>query len=110
MMGGVSARVGSLPLHRPVPVPGAVYVKANEPNSTLTVADPAWPGWTPLMADVDDDDLEQAQRGLRQYVAEVATGMGVGVASTWCELADQGSAYLALDQRLPGRADRDVAL
>lgn len=70
-------------------------MKANEPNNT--------PG-------VDDDDIEQAQRGLRQYVAEVATGLGIGVVATWCELADQGSAYLPLDQRIPGRADRDVAL
>jgi hypothetical protein len=48
-----------------------------------------------------------AVRVLSRYVHRVAEGLGVGPESTWCELADKPSAYVALEQR-HGR--QDVAL
>jgi uncharacterized protein DUF6292 len=51
-----------------------------------------------------------AEHGLRHYTARIAAAVGAGAEAAWCEWADAPSAYIALDQRLPGHADRDVAL
>ncbi|MEU6154334.1 DUF6292 family protein [Actinosynnema sp. NPDC047251] len=53
---------------------------------------------------------ELAEHGLRHYTARIAAAVGAGAEAAWCEWADAPSAYIALDQRLPGHADGDVAL
>ncbi|OLT39983.1 hypothetical protein BJF85_06435 [Saccharomonospora sp. CUA-673] len=56
-------------------------------------------------------DLDSAQRGLRRYVEAVAVGLGVEPTSTWSDVDDlTATAYVALDGRLPGLPDREVAL
>lgn len=49
-------------------------------------------------------------RGLRRYVASVAEQLGLRGAGWTVQLEQPVSAYLALDQRLPGFPDRDTAL
>ncbi|MFF0147444.1 DUF6292 family protein [Amycolatopsis sulphurea] len=59
----------------------------------------------------DDEVLpELAEHGLRHYTARIADAMGAGAEAAWCEWADAPSAYIPLDQRLPGHPDRDAAL
>ncbi|HEY2697276.1 MAG TPA: DUF6292 family protein [Pseudonocardiaceae bacterium] len=58
----------------------------------------------------DEVDLMLVERGLRAYVHRVATGLGLDAAATYCEAAERISAYIALDDRLPGWADQDAAL
>lgn len=53
---------------------------------------------------------EPAERGLRCYVHRVASGLGLGPESTYCELAPPASAYLALEDRLADWPDRDTAV
>lgn len=53
---------------------------------------------------------ERAEWGLRRYVCRIATTLGLGPESVCCELAGSPNGYLALDGRLPGYPDRDVAL
>jgi len=48
-----------------------------------------------------------ALRALTRYVHRVAEGLGVGPESTWCELADQPNAYVALEHH---RGRTDMAL
>src|SRR5690606_13630230 len=56
-------------------------------------------------------ELDSAQRGLRRYVEAVAAGLGVEAASTWSDVDDvTATAYIALDGRLPGLPEREVAL
>ncbi|MEV4318753.1 DUF6292 family protein [Actinocrispum sp. NPDC049592] len=65
----------------------------------------------PVVEQADDEILpELAERGLRHYTARVAAAVGAGPEAAWCEWADAPSAYIALDQRLPGHPDRDAAL
>jgi hypothetical protein len=52
----------------------------------------------------------RAEEGLRRYVHRVADGLGVGLEGVWSELADEAAAYIALDEQLPSRPGRDVAL
>jgi hypothetical protein len=58
----------------------------------------------------DGIDPMLVERGLRSYVHRVATGLGLGAAATYCEMAEQPSAYIALDDRVAGRPDQDSAL
>lgn len=58
----------------------------------------------------DDEVSELAEHGLRHYTAQIAAAVGAGPEAVWCEGADAPSAYVALDHRLPGHPDRDVAL
>lgn len=53
---------------------------------------------------------EPAERGLRCYVHQVASGLDLGPESTYCELAPPATAYLALEDRLADWPDRDTAL
>lgn len=53
---------------------------------------------------------EQAERGLRAYVDRVADELNVDPAATYCELADSATAYIALDEQLPDKPHRDLAL
>ncbi|PKW00178.1 hypothetical protein ATK30_0265 [Amycolatopsis echigonensis] len=53
---------------------------------------------------------ELAERGLRRYTARIAAAVGAGAEAAWCEWADAPSAYIALDQQLPGHPGRDAAL
>jgi hypothetical protein len=55
-------------------------------------------------------DLMLVERALRAYVQCVAAGLGLGAAATYCEMAEQPSAYIALDDRVPGWPDQDAAL
>ena len=56
------------------------------------------------------DRSEPVEQALRAYVARVATGLGLGPESWFCELSDVRGAYVALARRLPSVPDRDVAL
>lgn len=47
---------------------------------------------------------------LRAYLARVATGLGLGPESWFCEFTDVRTAYVALAGRLPVAPDRDAAL
>jgi hypothetical protein len=49
-------------------------------------------------------------RGLRRYVRLVAAASGLSGDSYCVQLDPPANAYLALERRLPGFADRDVAL
>lgn len=53
---------------------------------------------------------EQAERGLRAYVDQVADELNVGPAATYCELAESATAYIALDEQFPDKPHRDLAL
>ncbi|HEY2697312.1 MAG TPA: DUF6292 family protein [Pseudonocardiaceae bacterium] len=53
---------------------------------------------------------ERLRRGLRRYLDSVAADLGVGLESTMIDLDTPVSAYLALDHRLTGFPDRDLAL
>jgi hypothetical protein len=55
-------------------------------------------------------DALRAEQGLRSYVHRVAEGLGVGLEGVWSELADEAAAYVALDEQLPSRPGRNVAL
>ncbi|TDQ00984.1 hypothetical protein EV186_102850 [Labedaea rhizosphaerae] len=48
-----------------------------------------------------------ALRALTRYVHRVGEGLGVGPESTWCELGDEPTAYVALEQH---RGRNDMAL
>lgn len=56
------------------------------------------------------DCADMAQFGLRTYVHRIAGALGVGPESTYAELADQSTAYIALGDRLSAHPTRDVAL
>lgn len=59
----------------------------------------------------DDEILhELAEHGLRQYIAQTASAVGAKPEAVWCEWADAPSAYIALEDRLPGHPARDPAL
>lgn len=58
-------------------------------------------------ADVDPAAVEQ---GLQAYVHRVASGLGLGAVATFCEAADDATAYIALTERHPDWPDRDTAL
>lgn len=47
---------------------------------------------------------------LRDYLADVTTALGIGLESCTVDHDIPVSAYIALDDRLPGYPDRDVAL
>ncbi|WP_329049063.1 DUF6292 family protein [Amycolatopsis sp. NBC_01488] len=47
---------------------------------------------------------------LHDYLAEVTAALGIGMESCTVDHDTPVSAYIALDQRLPGYPDRDVAL
>lgn len=53
---------------------------------------------------------EQAELGLRHYIHRVAVELGLDPAATYCELAEFASAYVALDDKLPDKPHRDLAL
>jgi len=61
-------------------------------------------------SDVDWFVEDVFARRLRHYVSEVARALGVGPESTMADPATPASAYLALDGRVPGFPDRDLAL
>lgn len=56
------------------------------------------------------DQDERAEWGLRGYVCRIATALGVGPESVCCEWERPANGYLALDGRIPGYPERDVAL
>ncbi len=56
------------------------------------------------------DMADPFQRALRGYLAAVAEQFGVGLEACALDLDVPVSAYLALDRRLPGFPDRDLAL
>ncbi|WP_158887499.1 DUF6292 family protein [Amycolatopsis anabasis] len=47
---------------------------------------------------------------LRAYLADVTNALGIGLESCTVDHDTPVSAYIALDERLPGYPDRDVAL
>ncbi|MFL6142119.1 MAG: DUF6292 family protein [Labedaea sp.] len=49
-------------------------------------------------------------RGLCRYLREVGDALGVGFEATCWDLDERASAYVALDGRLPGYPDHDLAL
>lgn len=53
---------------------------------------------------------ELTEQALHAYVTRVATGLGLGPESWFCEFTDVRAAYLALAGRLPEAPDRDAAL
>jgi hypothetical protein len=59
---------------------------------------------------VDIYGWNAAESALRAYVSAVAKAVGVPPESTCCSVGRAASAYLALDERLPGFLDRDLAL
>lgn len=59
-----------------------------------------------MLTDPDD----RAARGLRRYLKRVADALGLTGDPYTVDLDPPMSAYLALDGRLPGRPDRDLAL
>lgn len=62
----------------------------------------------PLRTGIEaDNDL---RCGLAGYLTEVSAAVGVGAESCAVDLDHPASAYVALDARLPGRPDRDMAL
>lgn len=56
------------------------------------------------------DDYDAYSRGLRAYVASVATRLGVGMESCCLDTSRPSQAYLALDDRLDQFPGRDLAL
>jgi hypothetical protein len=56
------------------------------------------------------DGHELFGQGLRGYVARVASGLGLGAESWFCEFDDVRTAYVALADRLPVAPTRDAAL
>lgn len=63
------------------------------------------------MSGLTDYDQEYwFQRGLRAYLGDVAKALGFGLESCTVDLDLPVSAYLAVDWRLRGFPDRDVAL
>ncbi|MBP2329176.1 hypothetical protein JOF56_009561 [Kibdelosporangium banguiense] len=56
------------------------------------------------------DGADMAEYGLRNYVHRIANALGVGPESTYAELADEATAYIALSDRLFRHPSRDVAL
>jgi uncharacterized protein DUF6292 len=62
------------------------------------------------LLDQPQHDQHTVDRLLRAYLAEVCAALGVGLESIAVDLDAPVSAYLALDCRLPGHPDRDVAL
>jgi uncharacterized protein DUF6292 len=51
-----------------------------------------------------------AARGLRHYVTAVCRELGVGPEASCWELDDRATAYIAIDGRLPGYPNHDLAL
>src|SRR5690606_41659489 len=68
---------------------------------------PILPGVGPLG---DEPTPFMVERGLRAYVRLVAALVGAGPSAQWCEWADSANAYIALEDRLPDRPTRDLAL
>ena len=60
--------------------------------------------------DIPTGHPHPALTALRAYLADVATGLGVGLESCTIDHDTPVSAYVALDERLPGYPDHDVAL
>lgn len=56
------------------------------------------------------DRHELFEQALHAYVTRVATGLGLGPESWFCEFNDTGTAYVALAGRLAVAPDRDAAL
>lgn len=65
---------------------------------------------TPHWSDVDSFVEGVFARRLRHYISEVARALGVGPESTTVDPTTPASAYVALDGRVPGFPDRDLAL
>lgn len=51
-----------------------------------------------------------AVRGLRHYVRQVCRALGLGPEAGCVDIDERASAYIALDGRLPGYPEHDVAL
>jgi hypothetical protein len=51
-----------------------------------------------------------AARGLRGYLRQVCRALGIGPEASCWEVDDRATAYVALDGRLPGYPDHDLAL
>lgn len=52
----------------------------------------------------------QAEHGLCHYIHTVATELHTSPEATYCESADEASAYIALESRLPDKPHRELAL
>jgi hypothetical protein len=48
--------------------------------------------------------------GLRGYLRQICRALRVGLEATCCDMDERASAYIALDGRLPGYPDHDLAL
>ncbi len=66
------------------------------------------PDW--IFRGADPSDAAATEPDLRAYLAAVARAVGVGPEAGTVDLGPPLSAYLAVDQRLPGHPDRDAAL
>ncbi|KAA9154705.1 hypothetical protein FPZ12_031510 [Amycolatopsis acidicola] len=53
---------------------------------------------------------DAAESALRAYIAVTAKALGVPPDSTCCTMGRPATGYIALDDRLPGFPDRDLAL
>jgi hypothetical protein len=60
--------------------------------------------------DIPTGHPHPALTALRAYLADVTTAVGVGLESSTIDHDIPVSAYVALDERLPGYPDHDVAL
>ncbi|MFO7190663.1 DUF6292 family protein [Thermocrispum sp.] len=58
----------------------------------------------------DEPTPHQTEHGLRAYVRQVAAEVGAGPEAQWCEWAESANAYIALENRLPDKPTRDLAL
>jgi hypothetical protein len=59
---------------------------------------------------VDSYDCDAAESALRAYVRAVAAALGVPDESTCAMAGKPATAYIAIEERLPGFPDRDLAL
>jgi Family of unknown function (DUF6292) len=59
---------------------------------------------------IETPDEHAFIRGLRGYLAAVATGLGVGLESCAIDSLSPAAAYVALDGRAPHFPERDLAL
>ncbi|TVT49904.1 hypothetical protein FNH05_16490 [Amycolatopsis rhizosphaerae] len=59
---------------------------------------------------VDIYGWDTAESALRAYVGAIAEAVGVAAESTCCTVSRSATAYIALDEHLPGFPDRDLAL
>lgn len=59
---------------------------------------------------MDTEPYGVAARALRRYLREVCRSLGVGPEASCWDLEGRANAYVALDGRLPGYPDHDLAL